>query len=199
MAELGAEIARDYAGREPLLVAPLKASVVFLADLSRALPILHALDFVELAGYGAARDGRPRRSGCSRTSTSTIAGRDVLIVEDVVDTGLTLDYLVRAASPARARESLGRGDAARPPVPAPRRRPARRATSASRCPTSSSSATASAWTSAGARCRTCTSSCGGAARRDRRGVRRATAGLGVASGRGRPGPRGSRADRPRSR
>ena len=57
MAELGAEIARDYAGREPILVATLKASVVFIADLSRALPILHNLDFVELAGYGGASPG----------------------------------------------------------------------------------------------------------------------------------------------
>ena len=55
-------------GREPLLVAPLKASVVFLADLSRALPIPHALDFVELAGY--TRRPATAASGCSRTSTA---------------------------------------------------------------------------------------------------------------------------------
>ena len=58
--ELGAEIARDYADREPVLVGSLKACVPFVADLSRAIPIAHALDFVELAGYGSARDGRPR-------------------------------------------------------------------------------------------------------------------------------------------
>ena len=55
--ELGAEIARDYDGREPLLVGSLKASLVFISDLSRAMPIFHALDFVELAGYGSARMG----------------------------------------------------------------------------------------------------------------------------------------------
>ena len=57
--ELGAEIARDYEGREPILVASLKTSVFFLADLSRALRIPHALDFVALAGYA----GRTPRSG----------------------------------------------------------------------------------------------------------------------------------------
>ena len=57
MRELGAEIARDYAGREPVLVGSLKASFVFVADLSRAIPIRHALDFVELAGYGSAQMG----------------------------------------------------------------------------------------------------------------------------------------------
>ena len=59
MAELGAEIARDYEGREPILVASLKTSVFFLADLSRALKIPHAIDFVALAGYA----GRTPRSG----------------------------------------------------------------------------------------------------------------------------------------
>src|SRR5262249_14934546 len=53
VAELGETLAGDYEGREPLLVGALKASLVFLADLSRALPIVHAIDFVELAGYGA--------------------------------------------------------------------------------------------------------------------------------------------------
>ena len=73
MRELGAEIARDYDGREPLLVGSLKASLVFLADLSRAMPILHGLDFVELAGYGSARWAATSRSACSRTSTPTSA------------------------------------------------------------------------------------------------------------------------------
>src|SRR6185437_15325221 len=55
--ELGTEIAADYAAREPLLVGSLKASFVFLADLSRALPVLHNVDFVELAGYGSDETG----------------------------------------------------------------------------------------------------------------------------------------------
>ena len=94
--ELGDEISRDYDGREPLLVATLKASVVFLTDLSRATPIPHWLDFVELAGYGPGV-GTGGHTGIRllKDLGSEIAGRDVLIVEDVVDTGLTLNYLCR--------------------------------------------------------------------------------------------------------
>ena len=94
--ELGAAIAADYESREPLLVAPLKASVVFCADLSRALPILHALDFVQLAGY---RPNEETGGGAGvrliKDLDMDVAGRDVLVVEDVVDTGLTLRFLCR--------------------------------------------------------------------------------------------------------
>jgi hypoxanthine phosphoribosyltransferase len=90
--ELGAAIAADYAGREPLLVAPLKSSAVFLADLSRALPILHAIDVIELAAYADGRSGGVR---LLKDLDTPIGGRDVLLVEDVVDTGLTLAYLTR--------------------------------------------------------------------------------------------------------
>jgi hypoxanthine phosphoribosyltransferase len=95
VAELGAEIARDYAGREPLLIGSLKSSLVFLADLSRALPIPHGLDFVELAGYGSAQMGGHEQIRVLKDLDEDIADRDVLVVEDVVDTGLTLNYLVR--------------------------------------------------------------------------------------------------------
>ena len=93
--ELGAEIARDYAGREPILVGSLKASFVFLADLSRAMPILHGLDFVELAGYGSAQMGGHEQIRVLKDLDADILDRDVLVVEDVIDTGLTLNYLVR--------------------------------------------------------------------------------------------------------
>jgi hypoxanthine phosphoribosyltransferase len=93
--ELGAEIGRDYARREPLLVASLKASFVFLADLSRALPIPHRLDFVALAGYGNRRTGGHTSIRLLKDLDAEIGGRDVLVVEDVVDTGLTLWTLVR--------------------------------------------------------------------------------------------------------
>jgi hypoxanthine phosphoribosyltransferase len=93
--ELGAEIARDYEGREPLLVGSLKASLVFISDLSRALPILHGLDFVELAGYGSAQMGGHEQIRVLKDLDADIRGRDVIVVEDVVDTGLTLNYLVR--------------------------------------------------------------------------------------------------------
>ena len=94
--EIGREIARNYDGLEPLLVAPLKASMVFLADLSRAIAIPHEIDFVELASYGTDADtGGHARIRFLKDLDSEIAGRHVLIVEDVVDTGLTLNYLCR--------------------------------------------------------------------------------------------------------
>ena len=93
--ELGAEISSDYAGREPLLVAPLKASIVFLADLARALTIPHTIDFVELAGFAAAAGGGHQRIRLLKDLDCDIAGRHLIVVEDVVDTGLTLNYLTR--------------------------------------------------------------------------------------------------------
>jgi len=98
VAELGTEIAGDYAGREPLLVGSLKASVVFLADLTRAMPILHHIDFVELAGYGSNQTGGSSAIRFLKDLDVSIEGRDVLIVEDVVDTGLTLRYLCKSFS-----------------------------------------------------------------------------------------------------
>ena len=95
VAELGAEIAADYEGREPVLVASLKASFVFLADLTRATPILHHIDFVELAGYTSDETGGTPAIRFLKDLDAPLEGRDVLIVEDVVDTGLTLNYLVR--------------------------------------------------------------------------------------------------------
>jgi hypoxanthine phosphoribosyltransferase len=92
VAELGAEIARDYSGRNPLLVAPLKSSVVFLADLTRAMPIPHTLDVIELAPYTEGRDGGVR---LLKDVDVPLAGRYVIVVEDVVDTGLTLHFLCR--------------------------------------------------------------------------------------------------------
>ncbi len=83
-------------GRDPLLIASLKASVVFLADLTRALPILHQVDFVELAGYGSDQTGGTPAIRFLKDLDAPLAGRDVLIVEDVIDTGLTLHYLVRS-------------------------------------------------------------------------------------------------------
>jgi hypoxanthine phosphoribosyltransferase len=95
VAELGARIAHDYAGREPLLVGLLKSSFVFVADLSRAIPIPHRLDFVELAGYGGADTGGRRGVRLLKDLDADIGGQDVLLIEDVVDTGLTLNWLVQ--------------------------------------------------------------------------------------------------------
>jgi len=90
--ELGAEIARDYTGLDPILIAPLKSSVVFLADLTRALPIAHTLDLVELAAYTGADGGGVR---LLKDVDSPLDERHVVIVEDVVDTGLTLHFLCK--------------------------------------------------------------------------------------------------------
>ena len=99
VAELGSEVAAVYDGRLPLLVAPLKSSTVFLADLSRALEIDHELDVIELAPYGSGRSGGGVR--LLKDLDGPIDGRDVLLVEDVVDTGLTLGFLTRSFAERR--------------------------------------------------------------------------------------------------
>ncbi|MEO5575479.1 MAG: phosphoribosyltransferase family protein [Gaiellaceae bacterium] len=92
VAELGDELASAYDGREPLLVAPLKSSAVFLTDLSRALPIPHAIDFLELAAYSSGQSGAVK---LLKDLDTAVVGRHVLVVEDVVDTGLTLNFVAR--------------------------------------------------------------------------------------------------------
>jgi hypoxanthine phosphoribosyltransferase len=92
--ELAAEVSRDYRGRRPLLVAILKGAVPFLADLMRNLEIPCELDFMAVSSYGSATDS----SGVVRILKdldASIDGRDVLIVEDIIDSGLTLHYLLK--------------------------------------------------------------------------------------------------------
>ena len=93
MSELGQEIAGDYEGLEPLLIGSLKACIPFIADLSRSLPIHHALDFVELAGYGPAEHESHDGIRFLKDVTMEVEGRHVLLVDEVVDTGLTMNYL----------------------------------------------------------------------------------------------------------
>jgi hypoxanthine phosphoribosyltransferase len=93
VAELGRTIGAAYGGRRPLLVAPLKSSAVFLADLSRALTCDHELDVIELAPYGSGRSSGGVR--LLKDLDCPLEGRHVLLVEDVVDTGLTLGFLTR--------------------------------------------------------------------------------------------------------
>jgi hypoxanthine phosphoribosyltransferase len=91
--ELGAEIARDYAGRNPLLIVVLKGAVVFGSDLLRAIDLRLGLEFMAISSYGSAM----RTSGEVRIVKDLdvpIEGRDILVVEDIVDTGLTLSYLM---------------------------------------------------------------------------------------------------------
>jgi hypoxanthine phosphoribosyltransferase len=92
--ELGAAIRRDYAGRVPLVVGVLKGAVVFVADLIRAIPLPVSLDFMGVASYGSGS----RSSGVVRLSSDlsvSIEGRDVIIVEDIIDSGRTISYLRR--------------------------------------------------------------------------------------------------------
>jgi hypoxanthine phosphoribosyltransferase len=94
VAELGAEISADYAGRDLLLVGVLKGAVFFMADLMRAIDVHCEVDFMAISSYGASTDS----SGVVRILKDldiNIEGRHVLVVEDIVDSGLTLSYLVR--------------------------------------------------------------------------------------------------------
>jgi hypoxanthine phosphoribosyltransferase len=84
-----------------VLVAPLKGSLFFVTDLSRAVTVPHELDFVELAGYGSAVPGGHERVRLLKDLDASVEGRDVLVVEDVVDTGLTLNYLRKLLEPRR--------------------------------------------------------------------------------------------------
>jgi hypoxanthine phosphoribosyltransferase len=92
--ELGAEITRDYAGKEPLLIGVLKGAVFFLSDLMRQIDVPCTVDFMAVASYGDATES----SGVVRILKdldAPIEGRDVIIVEDIVDSGLTLAYLMK--------------------------------------------------------------------------------------------------------
>jgi hypoxanthine phosphoribosyltransferase len=94
VAELGEEVSRDYAGRDLLLIGVLKGAVFFMADLMRELTIPCEIDFMAISSYGTATDS----SGVVRILKDldiNIEGRDVLIVEDIIDSGLTLSYLMR--------------------------------------------------------------------------------------------------------
>jgi hypoxanthine phosphoribosyltransferase len=90
--EIGAELAEDYDGREPLLVGSLKSCIPFVCDLSRAVPIHHNLDFIELTGYGEDDD----RIRFLKDLDVELEGRDVVLLDAVIDTGLTMHYLVRS-------------------------------------------------------------------------------------------------------
>jgi hypoxanthine phosphoribosyltransferase len=94
VAELGRRLAADYAGRTPVLVSVLKGSIVFLADLIRAMDVPLNVDLMEVSSYGSGTDssGQVR---ILKDLSSSIEGRDVVVVEDIIDTGLTLNYLLR--------------------------------------------------------------------------------------------------------
>jgi len=94
VAELGAEISRDYEGRDLVMIGVLKGAVLFLADLMRSLTVPCEIDFMAVSSYGSSTDS----SGVVRILKdldAPIEGRDAVLVEDIVDSGLTLHYLLR--------------------------------------------------------------------------------------------------------
>ena len=94
IAELGVEVTADYRGRNPLLIGVLKGAVFFMADLMRQITVPCEVDFMAISSYGAGVDS----SGVVRILKDldvSIEGRNVLVVEDIVDSGLTLSYLLR--------------------------------------------------------------------------------------------------------
>jgi hypoxanthine phosphoribosyltransferase len=91
--DMGADIARDYAGKNPLMIGVLKGAFIFLSDLMRAADIPLGVEFIAISSYGA----EMRTSGEVRILKDldvAIEGRHILVVEDIVDTGLTLSYLL---------------------------------------------------------------------------------------------------------
>ena len=94
VAELGAEVSADYEGRDLLLIGVLKGAVFFMADLMRHLAVPCEVDFMAISSYGAATDS----SGVVRILKDldiNVENRNVLVVEDIIDSGLTLSYLMR--------------------------------------------------------------------------------------------------------
>jgi hypoxanthine phosphoribosyltransferase len=94
IAELGAEVSADYQGRDLLLIGVLKGAVFFMADLMRHITVPCEVDFMAISSYGDSTDS----SGIVRILKDldiNIEGRDVLVVEDIIDSGLTLSYLMR--------------------------------------------------------------------------------------------------------
>ena len=98
IAELGAQISADYAGKDLLLVCILKGGVLFLTDLMRQIVVPHSIDFMAVSSYGA---GTRESTGVVRILMDLeidIVGRNVLLVEDIIDSGHTLSYITRVLS-----------------------------------------------------------------------------------------------------
>ncbi|HEX3428801.1 MAG TPA: hypoxanthine phosphoribosyltransferase [Candidatus Limnocylindrales bacterium] len=95
VAELGTRIGADYADRRLTLVSVLKGSLPFMADLMRAIPVPVRIDLMEVSSYGGSATESSGLVRILKDLSASIEGEDVLIVEDIIDTGLTLNYLLR--------------------------------------------------------------------------------------------------------
>ncbi len=95
VAELGRQVSADYAGRELTLVSVLKGSLPFMADLMRQITVPLRIDLMEVSSYGGLTTESSGLVRILKDLSSSIDGRDVLLVEDIIDTGLTLNYLLR--------------------------------------------------------------------------------------------------------
>ncbi|HZM73172.1 MAG TPA: hypoxanthine phosphoribosyltransferase [Candidatus Polarisedimenticolia bacterium] len=95
VAELGAQISADYAGRKLTLVSVLKGSLPFMADLMRVITVPVRIDLMEVSSYGGATTESSGLVRILKDLSASIEGEDVLICEDIIDTGLTLNYLIR--------------------------------------------------------------------------------------------------------
>lgn len=95
VAELGAQISSDYAGRKLTLVSVLKGSLPFMADLMRVITVPVRIDLMEVSSYGGATTESSGLVRILKDLSASIEGEEVLICEDIIDTGLTLNYLIR--------------------------------------------------------------------------------------------------------
>ena len=105
VAELAAQIDRDYAGKEPMLISVLRGSFIFMADLARAIHLPCTVDFMAVSSYGSGTTSSGQVK-ITKDLSESIEGRDIIVVEDILDSGNTLSYLfqlLQARHPASVR------------------------------------------------------------------------------------------------
>ena len=105
VAEIAARIDRDYAGKEPMLISVLRGSFIFMADLARAITLPCTVDFMAVSSYGSGTTSSGQVK-ITKDLSESIEGRDIIVVEDILDSGNTLSYLFRllqARHPASVR------------------------------------------------------------------------------------------------
>ena len=105
VAEIAAQIDRDYAGKEPMLISVLRGSFIFMADLARAITLPCTVDFMAVSSYGSGTTSSGQVK-ITKDLSESIEGRDIIVVEDILDSGNTLSYLFRllqARHPASVR------------------------------------------------------------------------------------------------